>query len=283
MNLLINEHFLDTYQDKINVVQLIHLITDDTDTVRTEVEVSINSLFDLPPEAISEGEFEHAVIFDSQLYVSPDILPDIFNDMFPGDYDAVAQNIKNSLRDNPTGTLRLGHNGLVINEVQTAFDFPTIAALEEPVTVKTNAAITLEGNLSVSSHSQVRPSPEKVLQPEVATLGELRFNGRRIDVLHPTSSNGIVFDVEALYHAIYALQINQEFLHTLIVTAPAFEREDYYFHNNRLYLTVWGLAKVHADILDLVEWYPMVMSVVTQFNRDPHTDVNFDLLGDPVE
>lgn len=267
MNIFINSNFVDTHNGKVNILQLVHLITEDHDVILPEILSPLHDEFGVDNEDIEDGDCDHLQMLDGTLYGDGSAIEVVFSALYPNDYDSVIANLCAQLID-VQGTLNLDHNCLPVREVQTSFAFPTIQALEEvPAAVEP---------------VEVAPFPEteEVLRPAVASLGTLAFDGKRIPTFLPEGTNGVVFDVEALYCAIYKTYPSQEHLrHLITVNASQFDPEDVFIHQGKVFLTVHGLSKVHAELIDVVEWYPMVMNVVTAYCRNPNGYLNLNLLG----
>jgi len=133
------------------------------------------------------------------------------------------------------------------------------------------------------------PSAEEVLRPEVAVLnseavlGELKVNGCVIPVRQVIGKNGVLFCVDYLYHAVYNLQHDPGYLRQILVEyRSSLDPEDVLFANRSLYLTVYGLAKLHGRLCHIIEWQPLVAKIVNQFTLNPYDNVSFGLLGNQV-
>lgn len=296
MNLFINNNFIDTVGRNINVLQLIRQIAEDDDVIFPELISALKDHLDyvnsdMLVEDIDLGEHENAAIVDETLYASGNLLKAIFEELFPGDYTVVIDALVASVEASDDQTLRLDHNGLPVVEHQEEIDFSKIASLEVTAP-RPNADIDL--NAPLVETRPVAPFPgdsegTQVLQSEVATLnsaailGELRVDGRVIPVRQVTGKNGVLFSVQDLYKVIYNLQHDQEYLRQVLVEyRTSIDPEDILFNTGVIYLTVYGLAKLHTRLCYLVEWQPLVAKIVNQFTLNPYENVSFDLLGNQV-
>lgn len=290
MNLFISNNFIDTVGTNINVLQLIRQIAEDDDVIYPELISALRDNLDyldsdMLEEEIKQGEYNNLAIIDETLYASGDMLKAIFEELFPGDYTVVIEALVASMEASNDPTLRLDHNGLPVvdvaverQEVQQGFNFPAIAAMDAPL-VETRPAEPFPGDSAGA----------EVLQPEVATLnsavilGELRVDGRVIPVRQVTGKNGVLFSVDNLYSAIYGLQHNPDYLRQILVEyRTSIDPEDVVFANGAIYLTVYGLAKLHTRLCHLIEWQPLVAKIVNQFTLNPYENASFDLLGNQV-
>ena len=290
MNLFISENFIDTVGNKVNVIQLIRHVAEDDEILNVEVMKGLTEVtgYDSIEELgvdIRNGNFTNLAIRDDELYVGGTELCDLFENLYPGDYTSVITSLVSSISNATSPSLRLNHNGLPVvdvaverQEVQQGFNFPAIAAMDAPL-VETRPAEPFPRD----------SAGQEVLQPEVATLnsavilGELRVDGRVIPVRQVTGKNGVLFSVDNLYSAIYGLQHNPDYLRQILVEyRTSIDPEDVVFANGAIYLTVYGLAKLHTRLCHLVEWQPLVAKIVNQFTLNPYESVSFDLLGNQV-
>lgn len=321
MNLFISDNFIDTLDQKINVVQLIQQVAEDDELLHIEILSELANMFDYTTdsieEAIKDGEFEDLAIRDEILYVGGETLRDLFESLFPGDHTVVINALISSIANATEPTLRLDHNGtpVVSPQVATADDAfvePWLEAgapslsnavasdvrlgeevkqdITEPVP-EGNVVTAVEGNTLTRRPVEVAPfsAAEEVLRPEVAVLnseavlGELKINGHTVPVRQVIGKNGVLFSVENLYSAAYNLQHDPDYLRQILVEYRlSLDSEDVLFANGGLYLTVYGLAKLHGRLCHIIEWQPLVAKIVNQFTLNPYESVSFDLLGDQV-
>jgi hypothetical protein len=59
----------------------------------------------------------------------------------------------------------------------------------------------------------------------------------------------------------------------------ALNNDDILVRNGALFASERALAIFHVVISPCVEWNPLISRVVNVYNRNPHTDLHFDLLG----
>lgn len=325
MNLFISDNFIDTLDQKVNVVQLIQQVAEDDDLLQVEILSELANMFDYTTpgieEAINDGEFEDLAIRDEILYVGGQVLKDLFEALFPGDHTVVIEALVNSIQSATEPTLRLDHNCTPVvpaevesREVQQTIDFSKLSTVDvrphaygkespnlmfgEARTVPVSSSVP-EGHVVTGvddNEMTVRPvevlpfpSAEEVLRPEVAVLnseavlGELKVNGCVIPVRQVIGKNGVLFPVDYLYSAVYNLQHNPDYLRQILVEyRSSLDPEDVLFANGGLYLTVYGLAKLHGRLCHIIEWQPLVAKIVNQFTLNPYDNVSFDLLGNQV-
>ena len=272
-------------------------------------------------EAIKDGEFEDLAIRDEILYVGGETLRDLFESLFPGDHTVVINALIASIANATEPTLRLDHNGTPVvpaevesREVQQTIDFSKLSTVDvrphayckespnlmlgEARTVPVSSSVP-EGHVVTGvddNEMTVRPvgvppfpAAEEVLRPEVAVLnsvavlGELKVNGCVIPVRQVIGKNGVLFPVDYLYHAVSNLQHDPDYLRQILVEyRSSLDPEDVLFANGGLYLTVYGLAKLHGRLCHIIEWQPLVAKIVNQFTLNPYESVSFDLLGNQV-
>lgn len=323
MNLFISDNFIDTLDQKINIIQLIQQVAEDDELLQVEILCELANMFDYTAdgieEAIKDGEFEDLALRDDILYVGGETLRDLFESLFPGDYTAVINSLLSSIANATDPTLRLSHNGTPVvpverEEVQQTIDFSKLSTadvrphaygkespnlmLGEARTVPVSNAVpeghvvtgVLDNEMTIRP-VEVAPFPpaEEVLRPEVAVLnseavlGELKVNGCVVPVRQVIGKNGVLFSVDYLYHAAYNLQHDPDYLRQILVEYRlSLDSEDVLFANGGLYLTVYGLAKLHGRLCHIIEWQPLVAKIVNQFTLNPYESVSFDLLGDQV-
>jgi hypothetical protein len=271
--------------------------------------------------AIRDGDFDNIVMHDEVLYVGGEILKDLFEALFPGDHTVVIEALVTSIVNSNGTTLRLDHNCTPVvpaevesREVQQTIDFSKLSTVDvrphaygkespnvmlgEARTVPVSSAVPdghvvtgVDDNEMTVRPVEVLPFPaaEEVLRPEVAVLnseavlGELKVNGCVIPVRQVIGKNGVLFSVDYLYHAVYNLQHDPDYLRQILVEYRlSLDSEDVLFANGSLYLTVYGLAKLHGRLCHIIEWQPLVAKIVNQFTLNPYESVSFDLLGDQV-
>lgn len=325
MNLFISDNFIDTLDQKINIVQLIQQVAEDDELLQVEILSELANMFDYTTsgieEAIKDGEFEDLAIRDEILYVGGQVLKDLFEALFPGDHTVVIEALVNSIQSATEPTLRLDHNCTPVvpaevesREVQQTIDFSKLSTVDvrphaygkespnlmlgEAHTVPVSSSVPeghvvtgVDDNEMTVRPVEVLPFPaaEEVLRPEVAVLnseavlGELKVNGCVIPVRQVIGKNGVLFSVDYLYHAVYNLQHNPDYLRQILVEyRSSLDPEDVLFANGGLYLTVYGLAKLHGRLCHIIEWQPLVAKIVNQFTLNPYDNVSFDLLGNQV-
>lgn len=325
MNLFISDNFIDTLDQKINIVQLIQQVAEDDELLQVEILSELANMFDYTTsgieEAIKDGEFEDLAIRDEILYVGGETLRDLFESLFPGDHTVVINALIASIANATEPTLRLDHNGTPVvpaevesREVQQTIDFSKLSTVDvrphaygkespnlmlgEAHTVPVSSSVPeghvvtgVDDNEMTVRPVEVLPFPaaEEVLRPEVAVLnseavlGELKVNGCVIPVRQVIGKNGVLFSVDYLYHAVYNLQHNPDYLRQILVEyRSSLDPEDVLFANGCLYLTVYGLAKLHGRLCHIIEWQPLVAKIVNQFTLNPYDNVSFDLLGNQV-
>lgn len=325
MNLFISDNFIDTLDQKVNIVQLIQQVAEDDDLLQVEILNELANMFDYTTpgieEAINDGEFEDLAIRDEILYVGGQVLKDLFEALFPGDHTVVIEALVNSIQSATEPTLRLDHNCTPVvpaevesREVQQTIDFSKLSTVDvrphaygkespnlmfgEARTIPVSSSVPeghvvtgVDDNEMTVRPVEVLPFPaaEEVLRPEVAVLnseavlGELKVNGCVIPVRQVIGKNGVLFSVDYLYSAAYNLQHDPDYLRQILVEyRSSLDPEDVLFANGGLYLTVYGLAKLHGRLCHIIEWQPLVAKIVNQFTLNPYDNVSFDLLGNQV-
>ncbi len=325
MNLFISDNFIDTLDQKINIVQLIQQVAEDDELLQVEILSELANMFDYTTsgieEAIKDGEFEDLAIRDEILYVGGETLRDLFESLFPGDHTVVINALIASIANATEPTLRLDHNGTPVvpaevesREVQQTIDFSKLSTVDvrphaygkespnlmlgEARTVPVSSSVPeghvvtgVDDNEMTVRPVEVLPFPaaEEVLRPEVAVLnseavlGELKVNGCVVPVRQVIGKNGVLFSVDYLYSATYNLQHDPDYLRQILVEyRSSLDPEDVLFANGGLYLTVYGLAKLHGRLCHIIEWQPLVAKIVNQFTLNPYDNVSFDLLGNQV-
>lgn len=320
MNLFINENFIDTVGTKPSVIQLIRQIAEDDEIVYGEVLEALRENLDyvtteMLEDEIRDGGVEDVAILDGALYVEGNTLIELFENLYPGDHTAVIAALVASIQNSTGPTLRVDHNGIVAvpPEVETApggtqldafaASAPNLAAavaqdillgnertqsIAEPVPA--NHVITAINDQTVTVR-QVEPFPgnpqgEEVRSPEVAVLssqailGNLTFNGSRIRTALPARTNGVLFNAADLYHAIYGMQADQQYLQQLVrQNAAVINGEDLRVIDGYVFLSVPALSVIHPHISPCVEWYPTIMKVTNWYANGPYRDATFNLLG----
>jgi hypothetical protein len=268
-------------------------------------------------DAIRDGDFDNIVIHDDVLYVGGEVLKDLFEALFPGDHTVVIEALVTSIVNSTDTTLRLDHNCTPVvpaavesREVQQTIDFSKLSTVDvrphaygkespnlmlgEARTVPVSSSVPeghvvtgVDDNEMTVRPVEVLPFPaaEEVLRPEVAVLnseavlGELYFNGSIIRTTQPAGYD-VLFNVDDLYHNIYSLQTNPDYLQQLVVqNRMALNNDDILVRNGALFASERALAIFHVVISPCVEWNPLISRVVNVYNRNPHTDLHFDLLG----
>ncbi|EBX1873734.1 hypothetical protein DRD23_09585 [Salmonella enterica subsp. enterica serovar Enteritidis] len=322
MNLFISDNFIDTVGQNVNVVQLIQQIAEDDDLLQVEILSELAAMFDYGTngmeEAIKDGEFDDILLLDDTLYVGGEVLRDLFEALYPGDHTVVINALITSIANSGDTTLRLDHNCTPVveehQEVQQTIDFSKLSTVDvrphaygkespnlmlgEARTVPVSSSVPeghvvtgVDDNEMTVRPVEVLPFPaaEEVLRPEVAVLnseavlGELKVNGCVIPVRQVIGKNGVLFSVDYLYSAVYNLQHDPDYLRQILVEyRSSLDSEDVLFANGSLYLTVYGLAKLHGRLCHLIEWQPLVAKIVNQFTLNPYDNVSFDLLGNQV-
>lgn len=287
MNLFIGENYIDTIGNKINVLQLIRQVADDDEIIQSEVLAELSDILDYSgvealQDAINNGEEEELAMHDDILYVGGGALKEVFEELFPGDYTSLLDAFVNSIENATAPTLKLNHNLVpVVDPVEQEPDFQSLAT-------RTPQAKAYLVEAPVAPFPGDSPA-EEVLQSELATLnldtvkGDLRFNNSIIRTFLRVGSNGVLFNVEDLYHSIYGLHTNPDYLQQLVrQNAPSITANDIEVRGSDIYLSTKSLAVIHPQIAPCVEWFPTIMKVTNWFNHNPHVDASFDLLGDLV-
>lgn len=279
MNLFISNNFIDTVQNKVKAIQVIKQVSDDDEVIHSEVmnalaqKLGYDDTVDLTRD-IENGEVVDAILQDGELYVSGEILQDIFDLLYPGDYTGVILSLAqaiDSLDEFANVTLRLNHNCLPMPE-------------EAPANPFTEQTIEGETRVPQPTPFQIETPAAPVFQPEVAEvaegLGSLTFNDRVIGVKHLPGKNGILFHIASLYYAVYGVEHDQNYLQQLVLELRESLAPEDLLLENGLYATAAALKVLHGRLSYLVEWKPMVVRVVGTFISRPTTNMKFDLLGD---
>lgn len=285
MNLFISDNFMDTIGTKVNVLQLIRQVAEDDDVVHSEVLAALSEYWDMSIiDALDNGvDFADILLQDDTAYANGESLKAIFEILFPGDYTQVIDSLVNQLAVSD-GTLRLDHNCV---PVALTVDFSDAVAIDPVQSAPESHVVTGPDTMSMRS---IEPFQEDQISiPEVATLssdsilGELYFDGKRIPTVWPTNANGVLFDVEALYRAIYGIGINPDHLRQILVTnASLFSQEDYRIIEGQVFLSISTLSRIHPQLGYAVEWDPMVARIVRYYAHAPLDNVSFNLLGNQV-
>lgn len=286
MNLFISDNFIDTIGHRVNILQVIRQVAEEDDLIQAEILNELCEILDYSTAAslqdsITENEFEDLALSDDVLYIGGELLKDIFEALFPGDHTTVISALVESIGQADQPLIKLTHNcvpdqSVEVQEVQELqLNFPNIPAMNER-------------HVDLSAPAQPFQASEEVLRTEVAVLssdlilGNLSFNGHNVGVAYPAGKNGVVFDVQSLYYAVYGLEIDPRYLaQILIENRTSIDPEDLHMVGHTINLTAYGLAKVHSRLSHLVEWYPLVTQVVTDFCNNPHSDLTLNLLGNP--
>lgn len=274
MNLFLNNNFINTYGQLVDVSQLLRQIADEDDVIISEMTAILQSEMSYPgdfDQGLETGDIEFARLADDILYVNGDALKVIFENLLPGDYTAVVTAIANQI-DNPTSaTIRLDHNGVPVEEAVSPYVLP------------------LNPEIAEVQPQQPFPEEAEVLQSRVvevntAGLGELKFNGHNIRTEFSLETNGVVFDVESLYRAIYGQAHDPEYIQNIVLTNREVLRpSDVYTSFGRVYLSIDALTKLHQHLAFQVEWLSMVATVTNAYADNPHENVYFNLLGHQVD
>lgn len=295
MNLFISENFIDTVGNKVNVIQLIRHVAEDDEILNVEVMKGLTEVtgYDSIEELgvdIRNGNFTNLAIRDDELYVGGTELCDLFENLYPGDYTSVITSLVSSISNATSPSLRLNHNCTPVVDVTEAIapgvtlNAPYSQSFIEPV--KTNAALVgVDGDRGTFQDLQT----EEVQCPEVAVLnsseilGTLIFNNYPIRVTQPANKYGVLFEVAGLYHSIYGMVYDPEYLRQVIVEfRHAIHPADIHVINGTIYLTIGGLQIVHSRLANIVEWQPLIGTVTNLYATNPHTSWTFDLMGNLV-
>lgn len=300
MNLFISDNFIDTVGQRVNVLQLVRHVAEDDDLVHVEAmdalcRVTAYDEINQLSIDIANDHFTDIALRDDELYVGGETLKDLIEELYPDDYTAVINALVTSMINATTPSLRLDHNGLPIvpvevTEAPVTLGAPIFQNINDPIAEGSVVTAVCDDTLTTSP---VAPFPgtagQEVLQSEVATLkldtvkGNLRFNNSTIRTVLRVGSNGVLFNVEDLYHHIYGLQTNPDYLQQLVrQNAPSITANDIEVRGSDIYLSTKSLAVIHPQIAPCVEWFPTIMKVTNWFNNNPHVDTSFDLLGDLV-
>lgn len=305
MNLFISENFIDTVDTKVNVIQLIRHVAEDDDILPVEVMKGLtevtgyDSIEELTVDIRNGHHFANLAIRDDELYVGGTELSDLFENLYPGDYTSVITSLISSISNATSPSLRLNHNCTPVVPVEVAEASEAPISLGQPYFQQVDTPIPDEAVVTAFDTGRVelrnvQPFPgyqkeQEVLQPEVATLksdailGELRVDGRVIPVRQATGKNGVLFSLDSMYNAIYNLQHSPDYLRQVLVEyRTSIDPEDILFSNGTIYLTVYGLAKLHSRLCHIIEWQPLIAKIVNQFTLNPYENASFDLMGNLV-
>lgn len=306
MNVFMNDNFLNTHGRMVDVLQVIRQIAEDDDVIESEVHDILceyhNYLGDDFQEELREGTIDFAVQVDDVLYVDSNSLRAVFEELFPDDHTRVVDNLATNLATFTGTVLRVDHNGSILEaaeEEPAPWNFDTAATAPTPpismgqaVTQRADAPIP-ENSVVTAVDTNAGTLTTRTLEPTTLDaafalsssqiLGTLKFNGHTITTAEPTGKNGVVFQVEQLYGAVYGNQINQEFLQNLIVTKRfQIDREDIFVQNGMVYLSKYAIAKLHPDFCYQIEWAPAVSHVVNAYLANPYEDLHLDILGNRI-
>lgn len=267
MNLFINNNFINTHGQLVDVQQLLRQIADVDDVIESEILAILSSKMDFPgdfDEDLHNGDLDFVVLSEGTVYVNGEALQVVFEDLLPGDYTMVVEAIARQI-DNASGsTLRLDHNGVPVEE-QLAL--PEVAPEPFP-------GDQAEAEVCQSDLATVDPA---------SSLGMLKFNGHQILTALTPLEGRLVFAVDSLYRAIYGHSHEQDYLCNLVVANREVLRpSDVHYSFGRLYLSIDALTKLHQHLAYHVEWLSMVATVVNTYANNPYEDVNFNLLGHQV-
>lgn len=157
-------------------------------------------------------------------------------------------------------------NQVVVRKMEAAVDLPAPAVERE--------ATPFQGDQEGTKVRLTEVAPLEV------TLGELRFNGHVIRTAIPEGYNDVLFNIEDLYHNIYGLQTNPDYLQQIIVQHRlVLNNHDIFVRNGAVFANIRALSVFHQVISPCAEWYPMVTRVTQDYANNPHFSVNFNLLG----
>ena len=301
MNLFISDNFIDTVGQRVNVLQLVRHVAEDDDLVHVEAmdalcRVTAYDEINQLSIDIANDHFTDIALRDDELYVGGETLKDLIEELYPDDYTAVINALVTSMINATTPSLRLDHNGLPIvpvevTEAPVTLGAPSFQNINDPIAEGSVATAVCDDTLTTlpvapfqgDSEGPAVPGPEVAVLNSEAVLGELKVNGCVIPVRQVIGKNGVLFSVDYLYSAVYNLQHDPDYLRqTLVEYRSSLDPEDVLFANGGLYLTVYGLAKLHGRLCHIIEWQPLVAKIVNQFTLNPYDNVSFDLLGNQV-
>lgn len=269
MNLFISNNFIDTIGNHVNVLQVIRQVAGDEEVVHAEVLSITSDLLDVDTdrltEDLQEGSVDNVELVNDTLYLSGSILSEVFEELFPGDYTSVINNLVNSIDAATAPTLHLDHNCVPV--VNAPDDWLSDAAVRP--------AEPFQGN---SAESEVS-SPEVAVLNSEAILGTLKVGGATVSTRLVAGKNGVLFNVMQLYFAAYKVHFSPDYIQQMLVQSRlSIDPEDVYFVDG-IHLTSYALAKLHPHLSHHVEWQPLVAKIVGQYLANPYADLNVDFLG----
>jgi len=280
MNLFISDNFIDTIGNHVNVLQVIRQVAGDEEVVHAEVLSITSDLLDYVDtdhfeEDLQEGNVENVELINDTLYLCGPILGEVFEELFPGDYTSVINNLVNALEGMTNETVRLDHNCVPVANVPAQDDW-----LSDSAPVLTAAVRPVEPFQGDSAEPAVS-SPEVAVLNSEAILGTLKVGGVTVSTRLVAGKNGVLFNAMGLYFAVYKVHFNPDYLQQMLIqNRMSIDPEDFYCLDG-IYLTSYALAKLHPHLSHFAEWQPLVAKVVGQYLANPYADLNIDFLGNP--
>lgn len=300
MNLFIGGNFINSFGNKVDVMQLIRHITENEDTIQSEALAVIEAEHGDELEDLINADDKYATVWEDVLYVDGATLLLILSDLFDGDYDDVAGRIATAI-DNLTGpTLNLSSNGFEVieepKEEQQELDLPKATGFTKPGSSALPAAAVFDDTPAwypeMAKDSQA-PREEPLAAETPATdpnggkLPVLRFAGNNIDVRQDVDG-GILFGIKSLYFAGYGVDFDIAYIATLIARRR-FDLEDLEAEvlvgDTDIFASVNVLAVLHRDLTHAIEWVPIVLTIASTYEDCLSTEnavwgtVQLDLFG----
>lgn len=276
MNLFIGNHFVNTFGNKVDILQLIRLVTEDNETVQAECVEILEREYNLD-EVDLANHATQGLIEDEVLYVNGEAALVIINQLFDHDYDEVMDRIAQQIDAYESGVLRLTANGFP--EVIEAAPTP-LEGFTEPTAPAIPAAELF------NEDPEWLNTPTEVVLGVVSEGPALTVDGKNIAILK-SADGEVLYSVTDLYRAAYGMQHESDYIKHLIVRNRVVldvmqseirkECGEYFFSTN-------VLAILHGDLASIIEFQSLVQDVTMTYEEtiaaSPDvTSVNIDQFG----
>lgn len=253
MNLFINDIFIDTFERKVNILQLIRQITEDDDLIQSEIIAILER-----PKVQDDGDLSFTIL-DDTLFCDTGAIRYVFDDLYDEDYRATIDRITRAIDTLEGPTLRLDLNG------------HTFTPLVEDLPAETSFDLAVDAQVST-------------LNPPINYLPKLFVKRERVH-FHVIEGN-ILFDIHALYFAAYGASYDPSYLGALITThSSAIRPEDVYFDKSVYFGTEKAISILHRELAPYAEFESMVSRVLKKYDaiinhpNAAQSQVSFDTHG----
>lgn len=267
MNLFIGNHFVNTFGNKVDILQLIRLVTDDNETVQAECVEILSREFNLDHlDLVGQGvDDPQALLEDNVLYVNGEAALVIINQLFDHDYDEMMDRIAQQIDTYQSGVLRLTANGFL----EAADTPPEGSEVADPDNIpeppKAPAA-----DLFAQEPDWISAAPNTPTEdPELLGIPSLTVAGHNIPVAK-SADGEVLYCAVSLYGAAYGIYHDVEYLQHLIVRNRVVldvMQSEVVKRNGRYFFSTNVLAILHGDLSTVIEFQSLVQDVVMAYEE----------------